>query len=131
MRKFTLEEANHLHEQLRLYIRLSDSTESRVFKVASLGPMVSFGQPEAQVDRLSQLHVLWQTGAQNFSYCLIAPDGTLLKRDTYDDFNNRPKLVIDANGDVSVVGGVRRQPATDVPAVLPPVEQLPPVAPTK
>ncbi len=128
MRRFTLEEANFLRDQLRLYVELSDSAESRVFKVQLLGPMVSFGQPEEQVDRTSQLHVLWQTGGQSFSYCLISPDGTIVKRDTYDNFSGRPKLKVTDAGDVVVAGGTRRIPVSEIPDVIPPVEV--PAAPT-
>src|SRR5471032_2742756 len=49
MRKYVLEQANYLRAQLRLYMQVSDATESRIYKVSALGPMVSFGQPEAQV----------------------------------------------------------------------------------
>jgi len=58
VRKYTLEEANYLRSQLQLYALVSNESESRVFKVAALGRMVSFGRPEAQLDRLSNLHVL-------------------------------------------------------------------------
>jgi hypothetical protein len=135
MRKFTLEEANYLREQLRLYVQVGDAAETRVYKVQALGPMVAFGQPEELVDRTSQLHVLWQTGGQTFSYSIITPDGTLLKRDTYDNFNSRPKLKITDAGDVVVVGGTRRVPASEIPDVIPPVEvpsaPVAPVAPAK
>ncbi|HEY4417399.1 MAG TPA: hypothetical protein VGO57_17035 [Verrucomicrobiae bacterium] len=114
MRRYTLEQANFLRQQLRLYIQLSDVAESYVYKVAALGPMVSFGQPEERVDRLSQLHVLWQTGGQSFSYCIIAPNCEVLKRDIYDSFNGRPKLVVGDDGEVSIVGGTRRIPASEI-----------------
>jgi hypothetical protein len=120
MREFSLEKANYLRQQLRLYVQLTDASESRVFKVAALGPMVAFGYPEQQVDRASQLNVLWQTGAQTFSYCLVSPDGTILRRDTYDLVNTRPKLKVDEDGNVSVAGGVRRVPASEIPAIQSP-----------
>jgi hypothetical protein len=143
MRRFTLEEANNLHEQLRLYVQLSDTSEARVFKVMSLGPMVAFGQPEEQVDRFSQLHVLWQTGGQTFRYSIVAPDGTMVKRDAYDYYPTRPKLRVNADGDVEVAGGTRRTPPSEMPAAAAPVAlptivsptdvptNLPPVVPVK
>jgi hypothetical protein len=126
MREFTLEKANYLREQLRLYLQVTDAAESRVFKVTALGPMVSFGFPEEQIDRTSQLHVLWQTGAQSFSYCVVSPDGLVLQRDTYDLFGSRPKLNVDDDGSVSVVGGVKRVPASEIPAIQSPAA-LPPI----
>jgi hypothetical protein len=127
MREFSLQKANYLREQLRLYLQVSDAAESRIYKVIALGPMVAFGYPEEQVDRNSELHVLWQTGARSFSYCVVSPDGSLRQRDLYELINSRPKLKVDDNGDVSVVGGVKRVPATDIPTVHPP-DALPPVS---
>jgi hypothetical protein len=129
-RKYTLVEANYLREQLRLYVQVSDRDSAQVFKVAPLGPLVSFSSPEAQVDRVSQLHVLWQTGAQTFSYTIVSPDGSVQSRDTYSNFNSRPRLTVDANGQVVVFGGVRRAKPSDLPAVqLPEAAPAPPVKP--
>jgi len=73
--QYTLEQANYLKAQLRLYVQVSDAAEAQVYKVTALGPLVSFSHPEAQVDRQSRLNVLWQTGAQAFSYAIVNPDG--------------------------------------------------------
>ena len=86
MRKYTLQQANYLRSQLRLYLQVSDPAETRVYKVVAMGPMVSFSQTEAKVDRSSQLHVLWQTGAQRFIYSVVSPNGMVLKREDYDCF---------------------------------------------
>ena len=126
VRKYTLEQANYLRSQLRLYLQVSDAAESRIYKVTPLGPMVSFSQTEAQVDRASQLHVLWQAGAQMFIYCLVSPNGTVLKRDNYDCFTSRPRLTVSESGFVSVVGGTRRLQPVELPVVRPPNELPPP-----
>ena len=120
--KYTLEQANYLRTQLRLYVQLSDGEETRVFHTESLGAMVSFSQPEAQVDRTSRLHVLWQAGAQAFSYCLVGPDGKLIRHDTYDNFGGRPRLGVDANGEVGVLGGTRRGAPVAAPTIKAPNE---------
>jgi hypothetical protein len=131
-RKYTLVEANYLRRQLRLYLQVSSADGLRVFRVESLGPLVSFSSPEAQVDGISQLHVLWQTGAQAFNYLVIAPDGTVLSRDIYDDFNSRPRLAVTTSGDIVVQGGVRRARPSDAPAVkLPAVPATPAAPPAK
>jgi hypothetical protein len=122
VRKYTLEQANYLRSQLRLYLQVSDAAEARVYKVSALGPMVSFSRPEAQVDRVSQLHVLWQAGAQSFSYCRVSPNGTVLQRENYDCFASRPRLTVNEAGDVLVTGGTRRLQASELPAVTPPNE---------
>ena len=126
VRKYTLEQANYLKEQLRLYVQVSDAAEDTVYKVTALGPMVSFSRTEAQVDRSSRLNVLWQAGASSFSYSIVNPDGTVAVQDYYDNFYSRPRLTVNENGDVVVLGGTRRPKPTELPIVKPP-NQLPPL----
>jgi hypothetical protein len=119
-RTYTLIRANYLREQLRLYVQVSGNNGATVYKVAPLGPLVSFSSPESAVDRLSQLHVLWQTGAQSFTSVIVGPEGAVLSRDFYDDYNSRPHLMINDNGDVLVHGGVRRPRPNELPEVRSP-----------
>jgi len=122
VRKYTLEQANYLKSQLRLYVQVSDAAEAQVFKVSVLGPMVSFSHPEGQVDRQGRLNVLWQTGAQSFSFVLVNPDGSPSEMEYYDNFFSRPRLTINETGDVVVLGGTRRPKPTEMPAVKAPNE---------
>ena len=119
LRKYILQQANYLKNQLKLYLRLTDASESRIFRVLALGPMVSFGRPEPQVDRQSNLHVLYQYGKTTFNYTVINPDGEVLLRQTYGVGATRPRLQVDADGRFGVTGGVRRVTADDVPAPKP------------
>ena len=115
LRKFALLQAAYL-KQLTLYARVSDAGELRVFKVHPIGPMVSFSKPEGQVDKTSNLHVLWQVGARGFQYVVMNPDGETTLRQTYDYTETRPTLRLDNEGRVVVWGGVRRETSRDVPA---------------
>lgn len=126
VRKYALEQANYLRTQLRLYFRLTDANGERVLKVFSLGPMVSFGIPEHQIDQASNLHVLYQNGARAFSYTVINPDGDIIARQTHDYTSTRPKLQLGENGRLTVVGGARRQTTDDVPAPTKTEEPVPP-----
>lgn len=118
VRKYTLEEANYLHSQLRMYVQVSDETGATIFKVRAIGPMVSFSRPEAQLDRLNNLHVLYQSGASSFLYSVINPTGDIIRQETYDYLNVRPRLRVGADGDVTEYGGVPRVE----PQVIPPVK---------
>ena len=119
VRKYILQQANYLRGQLKLYLRLTDATESKVFKVFPLGPIVSFGEPEKQLDNRSNLHVLYQTGARSFAYTVINPDGDVVLRQTYDYATSRPRLRANQEGDFAIVGGARRVTANDVPPPKP------------
>src|SRR5258708_3232921 len=59
VRKYVLQQANYLKGQLRLYLSLTDGSGARVFRVVPVGTMVSFSRPEAQLDKASDLHLLY------------------------------------------------------------------------
>lgn len=114
VRRYILQQANYIRGQIRLYLRITDQY-SKPVRVLVLGPMVSFGRPEPQIDRLSNLHLLYQDGASAFSYVVCDYQGEIVKRQTYEYAESRPRLRIDDEGNVSVVGGARRVTLNDVP----------------
>ena len=114
VRRYVLQQANYIRGQLRLYLRVTDAY-GRPIKVSSLGPLLSFSRPQPQVDKLSHLHVLYQNGPTTFSYSAFNLDGEVLTHQTYDYLEARPRLTLDDDGNVSVVGGARRIAANDVP----------------
>ena len=122
VRKYTLIQANYLKDQLRLYLQVSDESGGNIFKVRAIGPMISFSQPETQLDRLNDLHVLFQSGATAFTSCVVDPKGNVVTRDTYDYIGTRPHLTEDNGGNISIVGGVRRLTSSELPVVHPPSE---------
>ena len=130
VRKYTLEEANYLRKQLRMYVLVSDQSGSRILKVSAIGPMVSFSRPEAQLDGASNLHVLYQSGAKAFIYSVINPDGEIAHQEIYDYVDTRPRLAMNAAGDIVEQGGVRRMKPGELPAVKAP-DELPAPAPVK
>lgn len=115
VRKYVLEQANYLRSRLRLYLRVTDAAGTRPFRVIPIGPMVSFSRPEGQVDKFSDLHVLYANGPHSFSYTVFNPDGDLLVRQTHEYINSRPRLRVDNDGVISVLGGVRRLTPQDYP----------------
>lgn len=117
MRKYILQQAVYLKE-MKLYFRLTDSTGSTTLRVFPIARMVTFSQPEMQVDKASNLHVLHQTGARAFNYCVINPDGEILLRQTHEYTNTRPTLKMESDGNILVRGGVQRM-SSAVPAISP------------
>ena len=119
VRKYILEQANYLKAQLRLYLRVTDASGSRTLRVFPIGQMISFSRPEAQVDNLSDLHVLYANGPHSFSYTVFNPDGELVTKDTYDYISSRPRLRVNLDGEISVAGGVRRRSGKELSANKP------------
>jgi hypothetical protein len=123
IRKYSLEKATYAHD-LRLYLRLSDIS-GKALRVFPIDRMVSFSSPEAQIDGDSNLHVLHQTGARSFNYCIIDTDGDITLRQTYDYTATRPTLSKNNEGKIFVAGGIRRlsprdfQQTASIPATKP------------
>ena len=114
IRLYSLEKAS-LPTGWKLYFRLRDGASGATLKVFSIGTFLSFGDPEARIDRLSNLHVLHQNGARTFSYSVINPRGQILDRRTYEQVGTRPVLTADNSGSISVMGGQRLVSPTDIP----------------
>jgi hypothetical protein len=129
VRKFILQQANYLKSQLRLYVRLTDASAMHTFRVFPIGALVSFGRPEPQVDKFSNLHVLYQEGPHSFNYTVINCNGDVIVHRTYDYVDKRPRLAPDAEGKVLVIGGVRRPTPNDVPPTKPEAEAEKPPKP--
>jgi hypothetical protein len=114
LRHYVLQQANYIKGQIRLYLRVTDGYGKTV-KVTTVGPMVSFSRPEAQLDQRSRLHLLYQNGLYGFNYTVYNTDGDLITRQTYDYVDKRPRLRIDDTGNILVFGGIRRLVPTDIP----------------
>jgi len=119
VRKYALQQAIHL-KQMKLYVRVTDQSESRIIRVFPIGPLISFSSPEHQIDQSSNLHVLYQTGAKSFNYSVITPDGQLLVRETYEYTDTRPGLRVDRQGRIFIRGGARRVSSDDLPMAAEP-----------
>jgi hypothetical protein len=115
VRKYTLQKATYL-EHLRLYLRVTDSSETTVFRVLAIGPMTSFSQPLTQLDQQNNLHLLYEESARTFLYDVINPDGTLMVREKYYYTDAAPQMRTDKSGAIYIAGGERHVSADDVPA---------------
>ena len=114
MRSYTLQQANYLKDQLRLYLRVADR-HGHVLKMINVGPMISFGQPEQQVDSKSRLHLLYQKSNKRFAYLVVMPDGEIQTQQTFEYTETRPRLQPDDKAGISVNGGERIVSADDIP----------------
>jgi hypothetical protein len=126
IRRYILQQANYVKGPIRLYLRVTDVTGAKPLRVVLIGALISFSHPEHLIDQASDLHVLYQDGPRSFSYTRFNPQGELLARQTHDYTATRPRLRIDADGSVYVLGGRRRVTPNDVP---PPQPAIDPEAP--
>jgi hypothetical protein len=115
LRRYTLLQTDQFHGRMRLYLRVTESPGNRIIRTVVIGPMHSFSRPEPQLDKTSNLHLLYADGPHSCSYTVFEPDGELILRQTHDFGETRPKLRMDDQGNFAVTGGIRRVTSRDVP----------------
>ncbi|MCU0787100.1 MAG: arrestin family protein [Verrucomicrobia bacterium] len=107
VRKYLLQQANHLRTQIQLYVRITDASEGRTYCVVPIGPIVSFSEPKALLDKDSNLHLLYQSGPRVSTYFAIDPYGKVLTHEMIEYSASRPRLVPAEDGSITVQGGIR------------------------
>jgi hypothetical protein len=94
-----------------LYVRVQDRDTGIVYATYSLGRSIAFEQPQAEIDRANQLHVLHSAAPRAWTYSRVGLNGELLGNSSFMETKTRPRLVRSANGEVAVRGGVIEAPA--------------------
>jgi hypothetical protein len=97
---------NRFPDHTSLYVRVQDKDSGIVYATYSLGRTISFEQPQAEIDRANQLHVLHCAAPRAWSYARIGLNGELLSHSSVLETNTRPRLVHFGDGNVAVRGGM-------------------------
>ena len=129
VRKYQLMQANHV-KRLSFYIRILEES-GQTLTIFPLGSVVGVTRPEPQLDKWSNLHLLYQDNARLFRYFVITPDGLMLTRQTWELGDTRPTLAVNAEGRISVTGGVRRISGSDLPPPDPLADQSSEIVPVQ
>lgn len=126
IRRYALQSATRSKER-KLYARVSDDSGTHIYKVVLLDRLLSFSNPQQQLDGLSRLHVLFQTGGSTYTYSVLDPEGTLLIRQRHEiTTGSRPRMAKKADGTITIAGGRRLPALNDIPPFEPPPREVPP-----
>jgi hypothetical protein len=120
---------NRFPDHTSLYVRVQDKDTGIVYATYSLGRSIAFEQPQAEIDRANQLHVLHCAAPRAWSYSRIGLNGELLTHSSFMETKTRPRLVHSANGEVAVRGGVAETPAQNSRSTAPKLSARPPGLP--
>jgi len=111
---------NRFPDHTSLYVRVEDKDTGIVYATESLGRIISMDEPQAQLDRENQLHVLHNAAPRSWAYTRIGLNGEVLARTAFLEAKTRPKLFHSADGEVVVKGGISQEavaaPAAGRPA---------------
>jgi hypothetical protein len=120
---------NRFPDHTSLYVRVQDKDTGVVYATYSLGRSIAFEQPQAEIDRANQLHVLHCAAPRAWSYSRIGLNGELLSHSSFMETNTRPRLVHAENGEVAVRGGMIETPAQTSRSTAPKLSDRPPGLP--
>ena len=120
---------NRFPDHTALYVRVQDKDSGIVYATYSLGRSIEFEQPQAEIDRANQLHVLHCAAPHAWSYSRIGLNGELLTHSSFMETKTRPRLVHSGNGEVAVRGGVAETPGKNSRSTAPKLSARPPGLP--
>jgi hypothetical protein len=102
---------NRFPDHTSLYVRVEDKNSGAVYSTYSLGRIIAFDEPHAEIDRDNRLHVLHCAAPRTWSYSQVGLNGELLAHSTYLETKTQPRLQRSSSGAVAVVGGMPDAPA--------------------
>jgi hypothetical protein len=120
---------NRFPDHTSLYVRVQNKDSGVVYATYSLGRTISSEQPQAEIDRANQLHVLHCAAPRAWSYARVGLNGELLEHSSFMETKTRPRLLHSANGDIAVRGGVIEAPARNSASKVPKLSARPPAEP--
>jgi hypothetical protein len=120
---------NRFPDHTSLYVRVQDKDTGVVYATYSLGRAIAFEQPQAEIDRANQLHVLHCAAPHAWSYSRIGLNGQLLEHSSFMETKTRPRLVHSGNGEVAVRGGLIDTAAQSSRSTAPKLSGRPPGLP--
>jgi hypothetical protein len=105
--------SNRFVDHTSLYVRVENRDSGAVFTTYSLGRIIAGDEPQAEVDRANQLHVLHCAAPRTWAYSHVGLNGELLAHSTFLETKTRPRLRHAADGAIAVTGGMLDVPIAE------------------
>lgn len=102
-----------LPRSTRLYVRIEDKENGKIYATHQLGPFLSFGKPEVVLDARNEIHILQNSSPKHFLYTHLGLNGEVLAQSAYMEGKSRPALGKKNDGSVVVVGGLPYVPGQE------------------
>ena len=103
--------SNRFPDHTSLYVRVENKDSGVVYATYSLGRVIAYDEPQKEIDRANQLHVLHCAAPRTWAYSHVGLNGELLKQSTFMEAKTRPRLRRTSAGEIAVSGRVLDVPA--------------------
>lgn len=119
--------SNRFPDHTSLYVRVEDKDHGIVYATYSLGHIIALDEPQAELDRANQLHVLFCAAPRAWAYDRIGLNGELLSHATFMETKSRPRLVRSDDGEVKIASGMMEAPLNpETRSIAPKLSDRPP-----
>jgi hypothetical protein len=105
--------SNRFPDHTAIYVRVENKNSGVVYTTYSLGRIIANEEPQAELDRANQLHVLHCAAPRSWAYSHIGLNGELLAHSTFLETKSRPRLRHTADGAIAVNGGIQDVPIAE------------------
>ena len=105
--------SNRFPDHTSLYVRVENKDSGIVYTTYSLGRVIAYDEPQMELDRANQLHVLHCAAPRSWAYSHIGLNGELLQHSIFMETKTRPRLRHTADGAIAVSGGMRDVPVAE------------------
>ena len=105
--------SNRFVDHTSLYVRVENRDSGAVYTTYSLGRIIASEDPQAEIDRANQLHVLHCAAPRTWAYSHVGLNGELLAHSTFLETKSRPHLRHTADGAIAVSGGMLDVPIAE------------------
>ncbi len=105
--------SNRFPDHTSLYVRVENRNNGVVYATYSLGRIISGDDPQAELDRANQLHVLHCAAPRSWAYSHVGLNGELLAHSTFLESKTRPRLRHTTDGAIAVSGGMLDVPIAE------------------
>src|SRR6059058_3015195 len=75
--------SNRFPDHTSLYVRVENKNRGVVYTTYSLGGVLAYDEPQAELDRANQLHVLHCAAPRSWTYSRVGLNGELLARSSF------------------------------------------------
>ena len=107
--------SNRFPDHTKLYVRVEDKDTGAVYSTYPIGRAISYDEPQVELDRANQLHVLHCAAPRTWAYSRVGLNGELIARSTIMETKTRPRLRRAEDGAVAIRGGMLEAPASRSP----------------
>jgi hypothetical protein len=107
--------SNRFPDHTKLYVRVEDKSTGAVYSTYPIGRAIAYDDPQTELDRNNQLHVLHCAAPRTWAYSRVGLNGELVARSTIMETKTRPRLRRRDDGVVAVSGGMLEAPASRSP----------------